>query len=106
MEIIMALANPFIGQHVLIRTRSAGVHIGILDQYETGSALLKNSRRIWYWEGAFTLSAVASVGIQPASSKLSVRIPAMLVEEVIEVIPTSEKAQATFDASPERIERA
>ena len=57
--------------------------------------VLKNARRIWYWEGAFTLSAVATEGVSK-SSKLSVEVPEILLTEAIEIIPCSEAASANL----------
>lgn len=95
-----------IGQHVLVRTYSAGVHIGTLAARDGKEVTLTDSRRIWYWSGAFTLSAVATRGLNAKDSKLSVPVPEILLTEAIEIIPTSEGARATFDASEARSDRA
>lgn len=81
-----------IGKPVIIRTFSAGVHFGTLKSYDGRRVVvLSDARRIWYWEGAFTLSAVAMTGVN-SSSKLSVVVPEILLTEVIEIIPCSEEA--------------
>ena len=95
-----------IGKHVLVRTESAGVHVGTLAWREGQEVILHNARRIWSWEGAFTLSAVSQYGLNPKASRMTVTVPEILLLEAIEVIPTSAAARATYDASEERRERA
>lgn len=53
-------------KNVMIRTYSAGVHFGTLVHKEYTPAgiivILENSRRIYSWEGANTLSDLSTVG--------------------------------------------
>ena len=93
--------SDVIGQHVIVRTYSAGVHIGTLVECEGRAVLLRDSRRLWKWGGAFTLSEVAATGIAPSQSRMSVSIPDVILMEVIELIPTTKAARATFDATHE-----
>ena len=93
--------SDIIGKHVVVRTYSAGVHIGTLVELEGKAALLRDSRRLWKWGGAFTLSEVATTGINPSQSRMSVSIPDIVLTEVIELIPTTEAARVTFDATKE-----
>lgn len=82
-----------IGKEVIVRTYSAGVHFGKLAKRDGKEVVLTEARRIWYWEGAFTLSAVAMFGVA-GSSKISVSVPEILLTEAIEIIPCSEAATA------------
>lgn len=83
----------FIGKYVILRTENAGVHCGVLSEYDSTirHAMLSNARRIYYWEGAFTLSAVSSYGIK--DGKISVLLPEIIVNQIIELIPCSEKSE-------------
>ncbi len=82
-----------LGKPVMIRTYSAGVHYGTLDEIESGedsyNVKLVNSRRIYSWTGAFTLSELSSVGSNRTDSKISCKIPSILLKaiEVIEMTP-------------------
>lgn len=80
------------GKKVLVRTYSAGVHYGELVDYEGKEVVLKNTRRLWYWKGAFTLSEIALKGLNQNASKLSVAVPEIYLSEVIEIIPVSDAA--------------
>ena len=84
-----------IGKDVIIRTYSAGVHFGTLAARDGKEVTLTNARRLWYWEGAFTLSEVAQNGVKK-SSKLSVAVPEIILTEAIEIIPCSEAATANL----------
>jgi hypothetical protein len=80
-----------LGEQVIVRTYSAGVHYGTLSAQNGKEVLLTKARRIWYWEGAFTLSAVATKGISK-NSKLSVFVDEILLLESIEIIPCTKEA--------------
>lgn len=83
-------------EYVLIRSYSSGVHIGELEEYDrlTRHAVLKNTRRIYYWSGAATLSQLALEGTKnPESCKFTVEIPKITIAEVIEMIPVSSLAR-------------
>jgi ferredoxin-fold anticodon binding domain-containing protein len=88
-----------IGKKVIVRTYSAGVHFGTLEKLDGKNVTLSNTRRIWYWEGAFTLSAIALDGLSK-KSKLSVEIPELILTEAIEIIPVSEKAEKILTQIP------
>jgi hypothetical protein len=88
--------SPFLGQHVVLRTENAGVHIGVLSYIVNGEAVLSDARRLWYWKGAFTLSEVATKGVEVNGTRMAVSVPSMQVNGVIEVIPTTEAARLTF----------
>ena len=101
----MSIFVKFIGQHVVVRTYSAGVHIGTLAEVEASPAglavVLRDARRLWRWGGAFTLSEVATAGINPEKSRMSASVPEHLISAAIEIIPTQDAARRTFDATHE-----
>jgi len=97
------LSNPMIGRHVVARTFTAGVHIGtVVSQHGEETYLLKDARRLWKWEGAFTLSEVATKGINSKGSRMAVEIPEILLTNVNEMIPTTPEARKTFEATNEK----
>jgi hypothetical protein len=90
-------ASPMIGQHCVVRTYSAGVHLGEVVSKDGKNVVLKDARRLWHWKGAFTLNAVAQEGVK-TGSRISVAVPTLELTEAIELIPTTEAARASFDA--------
>ena len=89
--------SQLLGQRVVVRTYSAGVHIGILLAKDGENVLLKDSRRLWKWAGAFTLSEVARFGIKKTDSRMACSVPLIELTNANEIIPTSEKARASFE---------
>ena len=88
------MENPFIGRRVLVRTYSAGVHIGTLVAAEGMEAHLKDALRLWQWRGGgLSLSAVATNGIK--RGRLN-RTPEVLLTNVIEIIPTTPEAEESY----------
>ena len=74
-------------EYVIARTYSAGVHCGTLVSQKGKEVVLKNARRIWQWNGAFTLREVSQRGI--SGGRVSCTVPAIVLTEAIEVIPCS-----------------
>lgn len=86
----------------IIRTYSAGVFWGVLDTHDaaTGTATLRDSRRIWAWTGATELTQVANHGVGEGS-RVSETARRRLVAEVIEIIPTTEEANQSIGGQPD-----
>ena len=89
-------------RYCVIRTYSAGVHIGYVKEFGTKHpqyAKLINSRRLHYWSGAASLSQVAMEGVDK-SSRIAMEIPENELTDVIEVIPCSPAAKKFFVSAP------
>lgn len=95
------IAGVLIGEYVIVRTYSAGVHAGTLATRDGREAVLTDSRRIWYWEGAASLSQLAGDGPKrPEKCKFSVVVDTILLTEVIEVISTTPDGRKAIEAVP------
>lgn len=89
-------------EYVIIRTYSAGVHSGYLKERNGKEVTLTNSRRIWYWDGAASLSQMAVDGVsKPENCKFAVVLPEIILTETIEIIPCSEKAKKCIEGVKE-----
>ena len=91
----------FIGEYVVVRAKDAGVHVGNLEARDGRECLLTEARRLWYFECAehgFTLSGVAEKGLT-GDSKISEPVT-ILLTEICEVIPCSEKAEKNIREYP------
>ena len=54
---------------------------------------LHNARRIWYWEGAASLSQLAKDGTAiPENCKFTVSVDSITILDTIEIIPCTDKA--------------
>jgi hypothetical protein len=81
---------------VLVRTYSAGVHFGYLKEKEKDEVTLVNTKRIYSWSGACSLSQIAVDGVDPDKSKISVEVSLNTILGVIEIIDLTEKAYNTL----------
>jgi hypothetical protein len=84
--------------YVLIRSTNAGVFVGELAEQDNANqrVRLKNAIRIWYWDGAFTLSQLAMEGVKkPENCKFSIPVTEQEVFQVIEIIPMTDAAVAS-----------
>ncbi len=89
------------GTHAIVRTYSAGVFAGTIKIRDGKEIVLTDARRIWYWDGAASLSELATKGTsKPSNCKFPASVPEVLLTEVIEIIPTTEAARKSIDEVP------
>lgn len=89
-------------QYYIIRADRAGVFFGHIKERRGSEVDLTDVRRIWYWDGACSLSQLATEGTKnPKECKFTVTVPEMTVLGVIEVIPCTEAAVASIMAVKE-----
>lgn len=81
--------------YVVIRTYSAGVHIGELKSRKGKEVVLLNARRIWSWQGAKTLNEIAVNGVG-SGSRVSTIAPMVELTEVIEVIHCTKAGESNL----------
>lgn len=92
-----------IGKKVIIRADRAGVFFGTLKEKKETPAgvevVLNNSRRLWYWNGAASLSQLATEGVKiPTDCKFTVTVPQHNVMQVIEILPCSDEAIKSIES--------
>ena len=88
-------------QKYIVRCYGAGVFYAEIVKREGKEAELANARRLWYWDGAASLSQLALEGVKkPQNCKFTVTVPSLTVTEVVELIPCSEAACASIDGVP------
>ena len=84
---------------VIIRAEKAGVFFGEIESRNGQEVKLLNARRLWYWEGAASLSQLAVDGTKkPNECKFTVVVPEIEIMGVIEVIPCTDAAIANIEA--------
>lgn len=87
--------------YVIVRTFSAGVFAGELDKKEGKEVTLLNVRRLWYWEGAASLSQLAVDGVnKPDKCKFPVKVSKIHLTEVIEILDVTSKAKESIERVP------
>ena len=84
--------------YVIVRTYSAGVFAGFLKKRNKKEVTLLKARRLWYWEGAATLSQLAMEGVnKPEKCKFPVEVENITLLEAIEIIPCTAKAKKSIE---------
>lgn len=92
------IASPLVGKYVIARCYSAGVHAGVVESVDGENVMLRDSRRLWSWKAqdGIALSGVAQHGVKSGNCKIDVINPLIYLTGVCELIPTTEKAQASI----------
>lgn len=88
-------------KYVIVRTYSAGVFAGFLESKNGKEVVLTKARRLWYWDGAASLSQLAMEGVKkPENCKFPVEVDRVELTEAIEIIDVTPEAQANIAAVP------
>ena len=87
--------------YCIVRTYSAGVFAGYVKERNGKEAIVLKARRLWYWEGAASLSELAMHGVAaPGKCKFPCEVESVGLTEVIEVIPATVKARESIEGVP------
>lgn len=88
--------------YYIIRCEKAGVFFGHVSKRDGAEAVLTDVRRLWYWDGAASLSQLAMEGVKrPENCKFTVTVPEMTVLGVVELIPCTDDAVKSILGVPE-----
>lgn len=88
-------------EYCMVRTYSAGAFAGYIESRDGKEAVLRNARRIWKWAGAASLSQLAMDGTSdPSNCKFPIAVDKVILTEVIEIIPITEKAKKSIEGVP------
>lgn len=87
--------------YCMVRTYSAGVFAGYIESRDGKETTLRQARRMWYWAGAASLSQLATDGPdKPDECKFPCEVDTVILTEVIEIIPITEKAKQKIAEVP------
>ena len=81
-------------RYYIVRATHAGVFFGKVKERNGSEVIMTDVRRLWYWDGAASLSQLATEGVkEPQNCKFTVYVPEMTILEVIEIIPCTAVAE-------------
>ena len=81
------MVNNFMNKKVIVRGDRSGVFFGTLVAKEGQEVKLENCRRLWYWDGAASLSQLAKEGVsRPDNCKFTVTVDEIIITDAIEII--------------------
>lgn len=84
---------------VIVRSDRAGVFYGEIVSRTGSEVEMKNCRRLWYWNGAASLSQLATEGVKhPKDCKFTVTVEQATILGVIEIIPCTKEAVKSIDS--------
>lgn len=85
-------------RYVIVRTYSAGVFAGYLECRNGQEVVLVQARRLWYWDGAASLSQLAVFGTsKPQNCKFAVAVSRVDLFQVIEILSCTETARKNIE---------
>jgi hypothetical protein len=90
-------------KYYIIRSENAGVFFAQIEKYDsiTREIDLINSRRLWYWDGAASLSQLSQEGTKlPNKCKFPAIEKEKKVMQVIEIIACSNQAIKSINEVP------
>ena len=94
----MNINESVLGKYCIVRCDHASVFAGIVTERDGQAVLIKDARRIWYWNGAASLSQLAVDGTKtPGDCKFSVVCESVVVLDAIEIIPCTDVARQSIE---------
>lgn len=89
------------GKYVIVRGNRSGVFAGELASQNGQEVVLNNCRRLWYWDGAASISQIAMEGVtNPINCKFTMTVDEIAILDAIEIIPATAEAEANIKAVP------
>ena len=88
-------------QYYIVRCDRAGVFAGNIKERNGREVTLTNVRRLWYWDGAASLSQMAVDGVKkPRNCKFTVTVPEIILLDAIEILACSDAAETSIREVP------
>jgi hypothetical protein len=88
-------------RYVIVRTYSAGVFAGELVSRKGQEVVMKNARRIWYWDGAASLSQLAMEGTsKPSTCKFPLPVTRVELTQAVEILDVTPAARKSIEEVP------
>lgn len=96
------MVNDLIGKKVIVRGDRSGVFFGTLVERNGCEVELEKCRRLWYWEGASSISQIATDGTtKPEQCKFTVAVEEIVILDAIEIILCSDRAVMVIEGVDE-----
>ena len=87
------IIKNLIGKKVIIRGERSGVFFGTIAERNGREVTLNNCRRLWYWDGAASISQLAAEGtVKPTKCKFTITVESIVILDAIEITPCTDKA--------------
>ena len=85
----------------IVRTYSAGVFFGTVENRNGQNVIMRNARRLWRWEGASSLSELAVKGVSRIDGcKFPMAVDRIELLQCIEILDVTNAAATIIDEVP------
>lgn len=82
----------------IVRANEAGVFFGEVVKQDGTTVVMRNARRLWYWDGAASLSELAQNGtVNPNACKFPCPVEEIQIFNVIEILSVTSDAAKSID---------
>lgn len=86
----------------IVRANEAGVFFGKVVKENGDTVVMENARRLWYWDGASSLSELAQYGVaRPNECKFPCAVDRIKIFNVIEILDCTEEAVVSINGVKE-----
>lgn len=87
---------------VIVRGDRSGVFFGTITKKEGREVTLEKCRRLWYWDGAASISQLAKEGtVNPGRCKFTVTVDSIMILDAIEIILCTDEAIRSIEGVSE-----
>lgn len=84
-------------KYYVVRGESSGVFAGNIKERNGREVTMSDVRRLWYWEGACSISQIALDGVKkPEECKFTVTLDEITILDAVEIIPCTDKAEKSI----------
>ncbi len=87
-----------LNKRVIARIDRAGVFHGTLDYIDNEIIRLKDTRRIYYWNGALSVTDMAAKGLTGGRISIPVTTVEFLSDKIVEINECSDEATKSIEA--------
>lgn len=86
----------------IVRGERSGVFFGEIVKREGREVTMQNVRRLWYWDGAASISQLAKQGtVSPENCKFTVSVDEVLILDAIEIDKCTPEATLSIEGVKE-----
>lgn len=96
------MGNEFMNKKVIVRGDRSGVFFGTLVEKDGREVKLEKCRRLWYWDGAASISQLATDGTtHPNGCQFTVTVDSIVILDAIEIILCTDEAIRSIEGVKE-----
>ena len=94
--------KDFLNKKCIVRGDRSGVLYGTVVNVAGNIVVMKNARRLWYWDGANAINELAVHGTsKPHECKFTVYVDSIVIMDAIEINRCTEKAIKSIESVAE-----